>query len=158
MEPGLTHRQWPRLIGHTHPFEVAADYVFVKQSGPPCHCDLPLERQAPLLPKIRGQFAEFPGLAYPAGLRLLGEGTCVGFRYGHSLSPEGPFQGIQESGDPATRAKRIRRVLVITTLPLLLRSDSATALLALSRTVRPSFSSKLWRRNINRLPFRGFGR
>ena len=38
--------------------------------------------QAPLLPKLRGHFAEFLDNASPAGLRILSSSTCVGFRYG----------------------------------------------------------------------------
>ncbi len=38
--------------------------------------------QAPLLPKLRGHFAEFLGNASPAGLGVLPPPTCVGLRYG----------------------------------------------------------------------------
>ena len=38
--------------------------------------------QAPLLPKLRGHFAEFLNNASPAGLRILSSSTCVGLRYG----------------------------------------------------------------------------
>ena len=41
--------------------------------------------QAPLLPKLRGHFAEFLNNASPAGLRILSSSTCVGLRYGHAL-------------------------------------------------------------------------
>ena len=37
---------------------------------------------APLLPKLRGHFAEFLGNASPAGLGILSPSTCVGLRYG----------------------------------------------------------------------------
>ena len=37
---------------------------------------------APLLPKLRGHFAEFLNNASPAGLRILSSSTCVGLRYG----------------------------------------------------------------------------
>ncbi len=37
---------------------------------------------APLLPKLRGHFAEFLNNASPAGLRILSPSTCVGLRYG----------------------------------------------------------------------------
>ena len=42
----------------------------------------PLPR-APLLPKLRGHFAEFLGNASSAGLGILSPSTCVGLRYGH---------------------------------------------------------------------------
>ena len=38
---------------------------------------------APLLPKLRGQFAEFLNNASPARLRILSSSTCVGLRYGY---------------------------------------------------------------------------
>ena len=38
---------------------------------------------APLLPKLRGQFAEFLNNASPDGLRILFLTTCVGLQYGH---------------------------------------------------------------------------
>ncbi len=37
---------------------------------------------APLLPKLRGHFAEFLNNASPAGLGILSLSTCVGLRYG----------------------------------------------------------------------------
>ena len=38
--------------------------------------------EAPLLPKLRGHFAEFLNNTSPAGLRILSSSTCVGLRYG----------------------------------------------------------------------------
>ena len=45
--------------------------------------------QAPLLPKLRGHFAEFLDNASPAGLRILSSSTCVGLRYGHNINNSG---------------------------------------------------------------------
>ena len=39
--------------------------------------------EAPLLPKLRGHFAEFLNNASLAHLRILSSSTCVGLRYGH---------------------------------------------------------------------------
>ncbi len=39
--------------------------------------------EAPLLPKLRGHFAEFLNNTSPAGLRILSSSTCVGLRYGY---------------------------------------------------------------------------
>ena len=39
-------------------------------------------RQAPLLPKLRGHFAEFLNNTSSAGLGILSPSTCVGLRYG----------------------------------------------------------------------------
>ena len=53
----------------------------------PILCGLHL--QAPLLPKLRGHFAEFLNNASPAGLRILSSSTCVGLRYGFCLHDSG---------------------------------------------------------------------
>ena len=45
--------------------------------------------RAPLLPKLRGHFAEFLDNASPAGLRILSSSTCVGFRYGYMANDSG---------------------------------------------------------------------
>ena len=44
---------------------------------------------APLLPKLRGHFAEFLNNASPAGLRILSSSTCVGLRYGYHMNNSG---------------------------------------------------------------------
>ena len=48
----------------------------------------PLSR-APLLPKLRGHFAEFLDNASPVGLRILSSSTCVGLRYGYGYHNSG---------------------------------------------------------------------
>ena len=45
--------------------------------------------QAPLLPKLRGHFAEFLNNASSVGLRILSSSTCVGLRYGYSINYSG---------------------------------------------------------------------
>ena len=40
---------------------------------------------APLLPKLRGHFAEFLNNPSPVGLRILFPSTCVGLRYGYLI-------------------------------------------------------------------------
>ena len=44
---------------------------------------------APLLPKLRGHFAEFLNNASPVGLRILSSSTCVGLRYGYNINNSG---------------------------------------------------------------------
>ena len=53
----------------------------------PILCGLPA--QAPLLPKLRGHFAEFLDNASPVGLGILSPSTCVGLRYGCVTSHSG---------------------------------------------------------------------
>ena len=43
--------------------------------------------EAPLIPKLRGQLAEFLDNPSPVGLRILSSSTCVGLRYGHLSIP-----------------------------------------------------------------------
>ena len=45
--------------------------------------------EAPLIPKLRGHFAEFLNNTSPAGLRILSSSTCVGLRYGPLLHDSG---------------------------------------------------------------------
>jgi hypothetical protein len=45
--------------------------------------------EAPLLPKLRGHFAEFLNNASPVGLRILSSSTCVGLRYGCVINHSG---------------------------------------------------------------------
>ena len=45
--------------------------------------------EAPLLPKLRGHFAEFLNNASPVGLRILSSSTCVGLRYGYAYRYSG---------------------------------------------------------------------
>ena len=44
---------------------------------------------APLLPKLRGYFAEFLNNASSVGLRILSSSTCVGLRYGYCTHNSG---------------------------------------------------------------------
>src|SRR3989338_2870339 len=64
--------------------------VFTKQSLGPLYCDLiPLHPRGtsrdktPLLPKLRGQVAEFLNGGSLERLSLFDQPTCVGLRYGH---------------------------------------------------------------------------
>ena len=45
--------------------------------------------QAPLIPKLRGHFAEFLNNASSVGLRILSSSTCVGLRYGYPVNNSG---------------------------------------------------------------------
>ena len=78
----MTFRHRAGVSPYTSPFGFAETCVFVKQSPGPFHCDL--LKQAPLLPKLRGQYAEFLNNPSPVGLRILSSSTCVGLRYGRS--------------------------------------------------------------------------
>ena len=77
----LTFRHRAGVSPYTSPFGFAETCVFAKQLPGPFHCGL--LSQAPLLPKLRGQYAEFLNNPSPVGLRILSSSTCVGLRYGH---------------------------------------------------------------------------
>ena len=79
----LTFQHRAGVTPYTSSFDLAESCVFDKQSPGPIHCGL--LSQAPLIPKLRGQFAEFLNYPSPVGLRILFLTTCVGLRYGRHL-------------------------------------------------------------------------
>ena len=80
----LTFQHRAGVSPYTSAFALAETCVFGKQSPGPFHCGL--LSQAPLLPKLRGNFAEFLNNSSLAHLRILSSSTCVGLRYGHLRS------------------------------------------------------------------------
>lgn len=73
--PTFQHRAGVRL--YTSCYHLAESCVFNKQLPEPLCCDL--LAQVPLIPKLRGQFAEFLNHRSPERLRLLASPTCVSF-------------------------------------------------------------------------------
>ena len=80
----LTFRHRAGVSPYTSSFDLAETCVFAKQSPGPILCGS--VSRAPLIPKLRGQLAEFLNEGSPAHLRILSPPTCVGLRYGHPLS------------------------------------------------------------------------
>ena len=80
----MTFRHRAGVSPYTSAFAFAETCVFGKQSPGPFHCDH--VAVAPLLPKLRGQYAEFLNNPSPAGLRILSSSTCVGLRYGRTVT------------------------------------------------------------------------
>ena len=76
----LTFQHRAGVSPYTSSFDLAETCVFDKQSPGPFHCGS--ISGAPLIPKLRGQFAEFLNYPSPVGLRILFLTTCVGLRYG----------------------------------------------------------------------------
>ena len=64
--------------------DFAEPCVFVKQSPPPALCppSTVAREEGPLLPKLRGQFAEFLQHHSLKRLGILYQSTCVGLGYG----------------------------------------------------------------------------
>ena len=77
----LTFQHRAGVSPYTSSFDLAETCVFAKQSPGPILCGS--VSRAPLLPKLRGQLAEFLNNPSPVGLRIFFLPTCVGLRYGH---------------------------------------------------------------------------
>ena len=72
---------------------------------------------APLLPKLRGCFAEFLNDASSVGLRILSSSTCVGLRYGYSTNNSGFSRHILKML-PYFTSVRITLLGCVTDLPI----------------------------------------
>ena len=91
----MTFQHRAGVSPYTSSFDFAETCVFGKQSLGPFHCGpLELEREnrsyptgAPLLPKLRGHFAEFLFEGSSDRLGILYLPTCVGFGTGTSHLP-----------------------------------------------------------------------
>ena len=92
-------------------FDFAESCVFSKQSLGPLYCNsfahtiarIVHGNRAPLIPKLRGQFAEFLNEGSHLRLRIFSSPTCVGLRYGYPLHSLEAFLGSVAS--PALRVK-----------------------------------------------------
>ena len=89
----LTFRHRAGVTPYTSAFAFAECCVFIKQLQPPILCDLITlhpqglhATEAYLLPKLRYQFAEFLLLSSLKRLRIFILPTCVGLRYGQSVT------------------------------------------------------------------------
>ena len=76
----LTFQHRAGVSPYTSSFDLAQTCVFGKQLLGPILCGS--IARAPLIPKLRGQFAEFLNNPSPVGLRIFFLPTCVGLRYG----------------------------------------------------------------------------
>jgi hypothetical protein len=127
----VTFRHRAGVSPYTSSFDFAETCVFGKQSLGPFHCG-PLELRpqglhstgAPLLPKLRGHFAEFLNEGSSDRLGILYLPTCVGFgtgtrhlprrfsrRHGfRNFAPEGaryPVSGLRPADFPTGRPTRL---------------------------------------------------
>ena len=91
----LTFRHRAGVRPYTSPRGFAESCVFSKQSPPPALCPpaTVARNGGPLLPKLRGQFAEFLQHRSLKRLGMLYQSTCVGFGYG-------PYAGAISRTDP----------------------------------------------------------
>ena len=93
----------------------AESCVFDKQSFGPLRCgrsrlggQAPPPGPAPLLPKLRGSFAEFLYHGSPDRLGMFYPPTCVGLRYGPRAASLGVFLGSM--GSPTSLSRFVRRL------------------------------------------------
>ena len=120
----MTFQHRAGVSPYTSPCGFARTCVFSKQSLPPALCGPSpqpargLRGRAPLLPKLRGQFAEFLHHGSLARLGILCRTTCVGLGYGRPapsrrgfsrhlritlLSPAAPRRGHHHASPPPPR-------------------------------------------------------
>ena len=97
-------------------FDFAEPCVFSKQSLGPLYCNsVPLRgakpltvNGAPLLPKLRGHFAEFLNEGSHLRLRIFSSPTCVGLRYGYRVHSLEDFLGSVASATLQTLRSSLR--------------------------------------------------
>ena len=77
----LTFQHWAGVSPYTSAYALAETCVFGKQLPGPIRCGC--IATPPLIPKLRGYFAEFLNHSYLAHLRILSLTTCVGSEYRH---------------------------------------------------------------------------
>ena len=92
----MTFRHRAGVRPYTSPCGLAESCVFGKQSLGPFHCGppalgrlAPSRRGAPLLPRLRGHYAEFLDRGSPDRLGILYPPTCVGLGTGGWVLPRG---------------------------------------------------------------------
>ena len=77
-------------------------------------------REAPLLPKLRGHFAEFLNNASSVGLRILSSSTCVGLRYGLVINNSGFSRQLRFRGFATISSLHITSLHCMVVLPAIL--------------------------------------
>ena len=102
----------------------------------------------PLLPKLRGHFAEFLNKGSLARLRILSLPTCVGLRYGHQYSSLEAFLGSVGSVTsvlkfPSPSRLRLNEMRFCLHLALLAWTSTSNSWLNLPSCVTPSFKRSL---------------
>ena len=106
MNPGFTDRQWPGFGPRSHPYGLAGTYVFIKQSGPPCHCDLrsqgnPQNRRHPFSRSYGANLPSSLARVTPPRLGLLTQGHLCRFSVrSWGILPGSLFTGPGSRGNP----------------------------------------------------------
>ena len=159
----MTFRHRAGVSPYTSSFDFAETCVFGKQSLGPFHCGrLGLgvaktlhPNAAPLLPKLRGHFAEFLNEGSSDRLSILYSPTCVGFGTGTPNLPRGfsrrhGFRNFAQSSSASRLRLSASRISLRGALRGYPRTTSAWV--SLAYPVPPSvITVGTWYRNINRL-------
>jgi hypothetical protein len=100
-------------------FDLAESCVFSKQLLGPLYCNSSAPRGrtatrvgAPLLPKLRGQVAEFLNEGSHLRLRIFSSPTCVGLRYGYPKHSLEAFLGSVASATLCTLRRSLRHLRI----------------------------------------------
>ena len=113
LDPGFTYRQWPGFSPRTHPYGLAGTYVFIKQSGPPCHCDLRFQSSDQ---NRRHPFSRSYGANLPSSLTRGNPDTPWASHPGHlcrfsvrsrGLLPSSLFTGPRDRANPPLNGRPI---------------------------------------------------
>ena len=111
-----------------------------------------LHRRAPLLPKLRGHFAEFLNKGSPVRLRILSSPTCVGFRYGHCRLPSSFSRQREIMCFPTLLRSRLCSAYRVTYLTITQpRSLTGLTITRLALSFCVTASSLQWCRNLHLL-------
>ena len=158
----MTFQHRAGVSPYTSSFDFAETCVFGKQSLGPFHCG-PLELHpnglhstgAPLLPKLRGHFAEFLNEGSSDRLGILYLPTCVGFGTGTSNLPRrfSRRHGFEDFGLTASASRlRLNGRRIFLSPALRGYPRSTIAWVPLAYPVPPSVVTvTTWYRNINLL-------
>ena len=102
----FTNRHWPGFTSRTQPFGLAGSYVFIKQSGPPSHCDLRshpfgVGRRHPFYRRYGANLPSSLARSTPIRLRLLTQGhLCRFLARSRGLVPAPLFTGSRDQPKP----------------------------------------------------------
>jgi hypothetical protein len=112
--------------------------------------------EAPLLPKLRGQFAEFLNQSSPDRLGILYLPTCVGLGYGHHVSSLEVFLGSMGSvTSPEADRHRISGLMpdgFAYLAPYMLTPEQPTVRVDLPCCVAPLLPAGTWSGLVRRQP------
>ena len=140
----LTFRHWAGISPYTSPYGLSRDLWFcypVAWASLLRLQNAPVVRRspsrAPLLPKVRGQIAEFLNQGSLVHLSLLSQPTCVGLRYGHHTPSRA---GI-------SRRYRVSSLESVLLRPLALASRSSHR--GLTRHSLPAWTALVLPRNLS---------